>query len=361
MKKPKIPRIRRQARRVSKAGLPPGSLVYVGEKKLDQACITFLDYDEGQFTEKQVPAIEACFPLKDTPTVSWINIDGLHDVSIFEKLGHHFDIHALLLEDILNTHQRPKLDEAQGHLLVILKMLRWDETMGGVLSEQVSIVLGSTYVISFQENIGDVFDPIRDRIRHAKGKIRKHGPDYLLYTLLDAVVDGYFAILERIGERIEALEEELVTEPTQRTLHRIHDLKREMIFLRRSIWPLRELCASLDRDESELIQADTGLYLRDVYDHTIQVIDTVEGFRDTVSSMLDLYLSSISHHMNKVMQVLTITATLFIPLTFVAGIYGMNFENMPELKWKYGYAAVWGVMLVMAIGMLVYFKRKKWL
>lgn len=346
---------------VNKAGLPPGSLVYTGEKKLEQVRITYLDYDETQLSEQQIAKIEECYKLKQIPTVSWINIDGLHDVTIFEKLGKQFEIHALLLEDILNTQQRPKMDEADDRILVILKMLRFDESTKTVLIEQVSFILGPGFVISFQETIGDVFDPIRDRIRKGKGKIRKRGADYLLYALLDAVVDNYFIILEKVGDRIETLEQELIVNPTEDTLHRIYSLKREMIFLRRNIWPLRELAANLDRSESELIQESTGLYLRDVYDHTIQVIDTVEGYRDIVSGMLDLYLSSTSHRMNKVMQVLTITATIFIPLTFVAGIYGMNFENMPELKWKYGYAAIWALMLFILVSMLIYFKRKKWL
>jgi magnesium transporter len=240
-------------------------------------------------------------------------------------------------------------------------MLSFDEETQSIESEQISLVLGENYVISFQERIGDVFEPIRERLRNAKGRIRKMGPDYLMYSLLDAVVDNYFVILEKLGDKIEVMEEELVGNPTEKTLQQIHYLKKEMIFLRRSVWPLRELISGMERSESPLIKETTDAYLRDLYDHTIQVIDTVESFRDMVSGMLDTYLSSISNRMNSVMKVLTIIATIFIPLTFVAGIYGMNFENMPELKWRLGYPAVWLIMIIIAGVMVIYFKRKKWL
>jgi len=229
-----------------------------------------------------------------------------------------------------------------------------------VQSEQVSVVVGCKFVLSFQESIGDVFEPIRDRIRNAKGRIRKMDSDYLAYALLDAVVDGYFSVLETIGDTIESIEERLAKEPTEAILRQIHSLKREMIFLRKSVWPLRELISNLQRSESGLIAQSTGVFLRDVYDHTIQVIDTVESFRDIVSGMLDLYLSSISNRMNAVMKVLTIIATIFIPLTFVAGIYGMNFKYMPELEWRWSYALIWLVMIVIAGGMVIYFRKKKW-
>ena len=278
-----------------------------------------------------------------------------------EKIGQHYDLHPLVLEDILHTGQRPKFEDIEQYLFVVLMMLRFDKENKSVISEQVSLVLGKNFVISFQENVGDVFEQIRDRIRNSKGRIRKMGSDYLMYALLDAIVDGYFAILENMGETIETLEEELVDDPSKNTLQQIHHLKREMIFLRKSVWPLRELISSLERSESKLIQQSTEAYLRDVYDHTIQVIDTVESFRDMVASMLDLYLSSLSMRMNEVMKVLTIIATIFIPLTFIAGVYGMNFHNMPELSWKYGYPVTLLVMAIISIGMLYYFKRKNWL
>ncbi|MFB0555608.1 MAG: magnesium/cobalt transporter CorA [Phycisphaerae bacterium] len=348
-------------KRSSKAGLPPGTLVHVGEKKVESVRITFIDYDEQNFQEKQVTKIEECLKLKDTPTVSWINIDGIHDIELIEKLGKGFELHPLLLEDILSTGQRPKFEDYEKYIFIVLKMLSFSGENQSVEVEQVSLILGPNYVISFQERVGDVFDQIRERIRNSKGRIRKMGPDYLAYSLIDAVVDNYFVILEKLGEKIESMEEEVVGDPTEKTVQQIHTLKREMISLRKSIWPLRELIAGLQKSESSLIKETTDIYLRDVYDHTIQIIDTIESFRDMVSGMLDIYLSSLSNKMNAVMKVLTIIATLFIPLTFVAGIYGMNFEYMPELKVRWAYGAVWLVMITIAVIMLFYFRRKKWL
>jgi len=344
-----------------KAGLPPGTLLHVGEKKVEAVRITYIDYDEQKFDEKQISKIEECFHLKATPTVTWINIDGLHEVENIEKLGRHFELHPLLLEDVVSTGQRPKFEDSEKYAFIVLRMLSYNEEIQTVESEQVSMVLGPNFVISFQERVGDVFEQIRDRIRSAKGRIRKMGADYLAYSLVDAVVDSYFGILEKVGEKIESLEEELVTDPTEKTLQQIHGLKREMISLRKSVWPLRELISGMQRSESGIINESTGIYLRDVYDHTIQIIDTIESFRDMVSGMLDIYLSSISNKMNAVMKVLTIIATIFIPLTFVAGIYGMNFEHMPELKWRWAYAAVWSVMVVITAIMLAFFRKKKWL
>ena len=350
-------------KRVSKTiGLSPGALVHVGKKKIEKVRIRLIDYDEAQLQEKEPKTIEECFPFKDLPTVTWVNIDGLHDVKVMEKVGKHFGLHSLVLEDILNTEQSPKVEDFDDHIFVVLKMLYYDETDGEIRAEQISIILGSNFVLSFQERVGDIFNPLRERIRSAKGRVRKMGPDYLAYNLLDAVVDNYFTVLEKLGEQIEGMEEELVTNPTPETLQKIHNLKREMIFLRKSVWPLREVVSRLERGESKLIHESTGIYLRDVYDHTIQVIDTIETYRDMLSGMLDIYLSSISNRMNQVMKVLTIIATIFIPLTFVAGIYGMNFEYMPELKWHWFYPkAFWLVMLGVAAVMLVYFRRKRWL
>ena len=352
----------RLCKRQSKpAGLPPGTLMYVGERKAEIVRITYIDYDEQNFAEKQVSAIEDCFAFKTTPTVTWINIDGLHDVQIIEKLGQQFELHHLVLEDILHTRQRPKLEDYDKYMFIVLKMLSFNGEQQAVEVEQVSLVLGTNFVISFQERIGDVFDQIRERIRNAKGRIRKMGPDYLAYSLIDAIVDSYFTILEKMGEKIELLEEQLAVEPTEQTLHQIHRLKREMIVLRKSVWPLREVISGLQRTESALIKDSTSIYLRDVYDHTIQIMDTIESFRDMVTGMVDIYLSSLSNKMNSVMKVLTIIATIFIPLTFIAGIYGMNFKYMPELQWRWGYEAILLIMVAVAIVMLIYFRRKKWL
>jgi magnesium transporter len=349
------------------AGLPPGTLVHIGERKTEKVKMTIMDYDEKQFTEKECSRIEECFPFKDTPTITWVNIDGIHQVDIIESIGKAFNIHPLVLEDILNTGQRPKHEDFDDYIFIVLKMLYYDEKEKVVKTEQVSLILCQNVVISFQEKEGDVFNSIRERIRSGKGRIRKMGADYLAYVLLDAIVDGYFIVLEKFGERIEGMEEELVTEPRHETLQTIHALKREMIYLRKSVWPLREVVSGLERGESPLIKESTHIYLRDVYDHTIQVIDSIETYRDMTSGMLDLYLSSISNRMNEVMKVLTIIATIFIPLTFIAGIYGMNFNpeksplNMPELNWYWGYMSAWTAMIIVGIIMIIYFKRKKWL
>jgi len=348
-------------RKSKKAGLPPGTLIHVGEPKTERVKITVIDYDEANLQEKEIAKVDECYPFKEKPTVTWINIDGIHDVDVISKIGKNYGIHPLMLEDIVNTEQRPKIEDFEDYLFLVVKMLSFDEKQREINIEQVSLVIGPNYVLSFQEREGDVFDPVRDRIRRSKGRIRKKGADYLAYALLDAIVDGYFLILERIGDRIEELEENLISRPDVRMLQAIHYLKREMIFLRRSVWPLREVISGMSRKESSLIKESTEIFLRDVYDHTIQVIDTIETYRDMVSGMLDTYLSSISNRMNEVMKVLTIFAAIFIPLTFVAGIYGMNFAYMPELGWKWGYFAVLAIMATIGISMLIYFRNKKWL
>jgi len=348
-------------RRVEKAGLPPGTLVHVGEKRVGKVRIRVIDYDESHFEEREVKSIEDCLPFREKPNVTWINIDGVNQLDIIEKIGEHFNIHPLVLEDIVNTGQRPKMEDFVDYIFMTLKMLHYSDEEKETKAEQVSLILGSNYVISFQENEGDVFDPIRERIRADKGRIRKMGPDYLAYALMDAVVDNYFTILEKLGDRIEDFEEELVVNPTPETLQAIHHLKREMIFLRKSVWPLREVINRLERWESSLINKSISIYLRDVYDHTIQVIDAIETFRDVLSGMLDIYLSSVSNRMNEVMKVLTIIATIFIPLTLIAGIYGMNFRFMPELEMPLGYPIILLSMFFVGMLMVAYFRKKKWL
>jgi len=348
-------------KRSKKAGLPPGTLVYIGDRKPDGVKITILDYNEADFHEMDAGTVEACFPFRDTLSVTWLDVDGTHDIETIRKLGECYGLHPLVQEDILNTDQRPKLEDYGDYLYIVLKMLSHDERSGEIRSEQVSLILGRSFVISFQEGKeGDVFGPIRERIRSGKGRIRKTGADFLAYSLIDAVVDSYFVIMEKLGESVDILEERLVDRPSPETLHGIHALKKEMIFLRKSVWPLREVIGALERGDSGLIQEPTRAYLRDVYDHTIQVIETIETFRDMVTGMLDIYLSSLSNRLNEVMKVLTIIATLFMPLTFLAGVYGMNFRRMPELEWPWGYPAVLGIMCIVAISMLAYFKKKKW-
>ena len=344
-----------------KAGMSPGTLVHVGEQKIETPRITVMNYDQERLEEKELKQIEESFACKDTPPVSWINIDGLHEVDLIEKLGIHFNIHPLTLEDIVNTGQRPKIEDFEDYVYLVFKMLRFDEAAGHIASEQVSLILGPNYLISFQEAEGDVFNSVRERIRKGRGRIRKSGPDYLAHALIDGVVDHYFYILEKIGEKIEQLEERLHVQPTPEILQAIHDLKREMIYFRKQVWPMREVLSTWQKTESSIVQEANKIYIRDVYDHTVQVIDTIESFRDIVSGMMDLYLSTVSNKMNEVMKVLTIMATIFIPLTFVAGIYGMNFKFMPELEWKWSYPLLWVLLIAIFLSMVLYFKRKRWL
>ncbi len=356
----KIP-FTRKKKYASKTGLPPGTLVHVGEKRIESIRITLFRYNNDHLLEERLQVIEEALTQHEPSMITWLNIDGLHDISVVEKVGTKYKLHPLILEDILNTSQPPKCEDYEQYLFIVLKMLTWDDQKDHVHSEHISLVLGPDYVISFQEEPGDVFEMIRERIRTGKGRIRKMSGDYLVYALIDAIVDYYFVILDRLGEKIETLEEELTEHPEDRLLHRIHGLKRELISLKKSIWPLREMINSLIKTDSELINDSSHPYLRDLYDHSIQVIETTESYRDIVSGLLDLYMSTISNRMNNVMKVLTIIATIFIPLTFIAGVYGMNFDHMPELHWKWGYLAVWIAMLSAGGLMIWLFKKNKWL
>ncbi len=345
----------------AKAGLPPGTLLHVGDEKTHEVHISVIDYDPGRVDEKARATIEDLVAFKERPSVTWINVNGIHDVSVIEAIGKTFNLHPLLLEDVMHTGQRPKMDDYDTHLFVVLKMVDCRKDHEEIEVEQVSIVIGSGYVISFQEWEGDVFETVRERLRNGKGRIRLMGSDYIAHALIDAVVDHYFLALERIGEVIEDLQEQVLSDPGPETLQDIHQAKRDMVFFRKSVWPLREAIGTLGRDDSPLITESVRPYLRDIYDHTIQVIETVETFRDLVSGTLEVYLSSVSNRMNEVMKMLTIIATIFIPLTFVVGIYGMNFRYMPELEWRWGYFAVWGIMVLVAAVMLIGFRKKKWL
>ena len=344
-----------------KAGMPPGTLIHVGERKADFVRLSILNFDEKGYEEKEIKTIEECFSYKDKPSITWINIDGLHDVEIIAKIGNEFNLHPLIMEDILHTNQRPKMDDFDNYLFIVLRMLYYDHIENEIISEQLSLILWNNLVISFQETTGDIFEPVKERIRKDKGRIRKMGPDFLLYALIDAVVDNYLIVLENINERVEDLEEELISRPEPRTLESIHNFKRELIFLKKALWPLRDLIGTLERGETELIQEKTTIFFKDVYDHTIHMIDTVETYRDLVSGMMEVFLTSVSNRMNEVMKMLTIIATIFIPLTFIAGVYGMNFNNMPELTWHYGYYMILFVMLIVALNMLIWFKRKDFL
>jgi magnesium transporter len=343
-------------------GHAPGTLVTCEKESGQPLRLTLFEYGpEMAVVERRVESVSACLPFNPQIPVTWLNVDGSHQVAVLEEIGNRLDIHPLIMEDILDTSQRPKMEDFGRYLFIELNMLLWDEDQSEVQAEQVSLILGEKYVITFQELEKDVFDPVRKRIREGVGRMTRSGADYLAYALVDAIVDHYFIVLENLGEQIEFLEDELVTDPDPGTLQAIHELKRELIFLRKSVWPLREVIGVLERGESPLFQKSSLVYLRDVYDHTIQIIDTVETFRDMVSGMLDIYLSSISNRMNEVMKVLTVIATVFIPLSFIVGVYGMNFKYMPELEWKCGYFGVWGVIILVVLGMLAYFRRKRWL
>ena len=350
-------------KRHKKIGVSPGTLIHLGEQKLDQALIDALEYSPEQFWERQFDAatVEQSCQLRPEAKVSWINLVGLHQISYLETLGRCFGLHPLVMEDILNTEHRPKLEEFEDHLFIVVKMLQFDDASNEIRTEQVSLILGRNYVLTFQEREGDVFEGVRERIRNGKGRLRDHGADYLAYILLDALVDNYFLILEKLGDQIEELEDQLIHRPTPATMQTIHHFKREMILLRKAIWPLREVISGLQRQEGGLISDATGAFLRDLYDHSIQILDTVETLRDILAGLLDLYLSSLSHRMNEIMKVLTLIATIFIPLTFIVGVYGMNFDNMPELHWKYGYFLIWGLMLGCGLLLLWFFKRKHWI
>lgn len=352
----------RVKKRSIKTGLPPGTLMHVGTRRVDETRVRIIDYDEGGVREKPRAALDDCAPLRDTESVTWIDIEGLQDIRLLEGLGQSYGLHPLILEDILNTDQRPKTDDMEGYIYVVLKMLDFDPQTLEVVSEQVSLIFGRHYVISLQEGReGDLFEPLRERIRGGKGRLRRLGPDYLAYSLLDSIIDHYFAIMEKFAERIETLEDELVSDPGPETLHQIHRLKREMIFLRKAAWPLREVINALEKSESELIRPATKLFLRDLYDHAIHIVDSIETYREMLSGMLDIYLSSVSNRMNQVMKVLTIIATIFMPLTFLAGVYGMNFRHMPEIPWRWSYPLFWLIIVAAAAAMIHFFKKKNWL
>ena len=344
-----------------KSGLPPGSLVYTGEKAGNLAGIKLFHYSPEDFIEKECATIEESFPYKEKRGITWINIDAINDPSIVEKAGRFFKLHPLTQEDILNPEQRPKVEEFEEYIYIVFKMIYHDASKKHLVSEQISMVLGKGFVITFQEKRGDIFDPVRERIRKGTGRVRNMGADYLAYSLMDSVVDNYFIILERTGEEIEAMEDAILEKPEASTLQAIHGLKRNLLFLRKSLWPLREAINILLRTESKIVDKTSFLYIRDLYDHTVRIIDIIETLRDIASSMLEIYLSSISNKMNEVMKVLTIIATIFIPLTLLAGIYGMNFEFMPELRYRWAYPAVILVMLTSGLMMVLYFKKKKWL
>lgn len=348
-------------KRSRKAGLPPGTPVHIGVPQSGEPHVTLIHYDETHLSEETVQDITSCSTWRDKPGVTWINIEGVHRTELLEQLGRIFDLHPLVIEDIANTGQRPKVEDYDSYFYIVLRMLSLNANHE-VVDEQVSLVLGRNFVISFQEGIeGDLFNPIRERLRTARGRLRREGPDHLVYSLIDATVDGYFVLLEKLGERIETLDARMLANTVNEASRSIHLLKREMIWLRKAVWPLREAINGLLRAETTLIRPSTALYLKDVYDHTIEVIDTVETYRDVLSGMLDNNLSLLTTRLNEVIKVLTVISTIFIPLTFITGVYGMNFRYMPELEWRWGYPLVMLGMGGIAVALFVYFRRKKWI
>ena len=342
-------------------GLSPGSLIFIGNKKVENVRIRVIDYDGTQLREDELKEIAQGLEFKRTNTVTWINVDGLHDLSLMQEIRDTFDLHPLLMEDILNTGQRPKIEEFDNCLFLVLKMVRYDEQKQIIISEQLSMVLSDTFLLTFQEQPGDVFEPVRERIRKQKARIRGSGTDYLAYALLDCVVENYVFIVERMGEQIEDLEEEILTGAEPAVMEKINSFKREMNFLRKSARPAREAIMQMSKLDFELIHEQTIPFLKDLQDLITQATEAIDAYRDMLSDHLNLYNTAISNRMNDIMKVLTIFAAIFIPLTFIAGIYGTNFEYLPELKFKYSYFIFWGVMFGVAIAMLIYFRKKKWL
>jgi len=346
--------------RRAKVGLPPGTLLPTGERRVQQTTLTLIEYTGERFTERVLPDAEACSGLNTASAVHWLNVEGLHDVDVIQRVGDLFGLHPLVLEDIVTTGQRPRMEDYGDYIYIVVKMLYRNAADRQIVSEQVSLILGPFGVLTFQEVEGDVFDPIRERIRAAKGRVRSAGADYLAYRLLDAIIDNYFIILEDVNDRVESIQDQVANTPDPAIIHAIHQLKRDIIVLRKALWPVREVVGGLQKCESDLVAQPTEIFLRDAYEHTIQVIDTIETMRDSLASALDIYLSSMSNRMNEIMRVLTVMSTLFIPLTFIVGVYGMNFRHMPELEWRFGYAGVWLVMAATILGMLAFFRRQRW-
>jgi len=351
---------KRKKKAASKIGMPPGSIVYLGEKKVDKVTIKVAEYDEAGAETYEIKSVEEIDPFTDTPQVTWISVCGLHETDFLKQVGEKFKIHPLVLEDILNVDTRPKIEITDDYLFIVMKLVLFNPDQKILETEQVSFILGRSFLFSFSERTDEIFNPIKDRITSQLGKIRKRGSDYLLYALMDIVVDHYFLALEKIDERIESLDDEVIKNPERSQIESIYNLRNLLLIIRKSIWPLREIVNQLIKDESDLLDESTEPYLRDLYDHTIHITETIEQQREVTNGLMEIYLSMMSNKMNEVMKVLTVIATIFIPLTFIVGIYGMNFPNMPEMNWPWAYSAVWGVMIAVVVGMVIYFRKKNW-
>lgn len=345
-----------------KAGLPPGSMVHVGEAPHHETRISVLDYSKNTIDEAQINALEELEKYRDRDTITWVNVEGLNDAGLIGEMGAMFDIHPLVIEDILNTHQRAKFEEYDHYLFIVIKSLLTQTGTFNVQAEQVSILILNNFVFTFKEKHDALLTPVEQRIKTSKGRFRSLGADYLAYAILDIIIDNLFVLVDYLDDETGILEDRLVAkEPKRETLHSIQRLKRDLIHIRRNVSPIRELLAAMLRSESPLISDKTGIYLRDVLDHAVRIVESIESYRDILSSLLEIYVSSISNKMNEIMMVLTVFASIFIPLTFLTGIYGMNFEFMPELKWRWAYPALWLAFIAIPVVLLLYFRKKKWL
>lgn len=361
MAKLKFPLPRKKTPKLSaKAGIPNEYLVYVGKERNETVTIDIIDYSATHIEEKTVEHIAECANYKGTDTVTWISVTGVHNPKIVEEVCNIFDIHPLIQEDILNTQQRTKIEEFENYLFITFKNVETDKLTGEIDTEQISVILGHNFLISFQEVHHQIFDDIKQRIRTAKGTIRQHKPDYLLYKIMDAAVDNYFVIIDKIGEKVEDIEEETLYYPTQKTTFKIQDIKKDILLMHKHILPMREALNKLEADVTDLIETKTLNYFRDVYDHTYQAYDTVENYRNLLSDLMSIYFSTMSNKLNQVMKVLTFISTIFMPLSFLAGVYGMNFKYFPGMNYPYAYHIFWVVTISVVVGMVIYFKKKKW-
>lgn len=351
---------KRKRKASSKIGLPPGSIVYLGEKKVDKVTIKVTEYDDTSTETYEIKSVEEIDPFTDTPQVTWVSVCGLHETEFLKQVGEKFKIHPLVLEDILNTDTRPKIEITDEYLFIVMKLVLFNPDHKILETEQISFILGKSFLFSFSERTDEIFNPVKERITSQLGKFHKKGSDYLLYALMDIVVDHYFLALEKVEERIELLDDEIINNTERSQIESIYNLRNLLLIIRKSAWPLREIINQLIKDESDLLDEAIEPYLRDLYDHTIHITETIEQQREVTNGLMEIYLSMMSNKMNEVMKVLTVIATIFIPLTFIVGIYGMNFPNMPEMNWPWAYFAVWGVMIAVTIVMLLFFKKKNW-
>lgn len=342
-------------------GQPPGTPTQIADKKVEETTISVMDFDRDQLQELIVDSPQMCSPFSDTPRVTWINVEGIHDIGPVKELGEIFELNSLVVEDILNPNQRPRFEDHGDYLFVVMKFLDFDEETNRVVPEQISLILGKNYILTFQEKVRGKLDPVMNRIRNPNARVRARGIDYAFYSLLDVIVDGYFVVLEKIGESLTELEERIMENPDPEVLRRIFENKVNMMTFSRATWPLRDMANMMMKGDSSLIDEDLEHFLKDLHDHLMQMVDISNSSREMAQGLADLYLSVVNHRMNEVIKMLTIIATIFIPLTFLVGVYGMNFKYMPELEWRWGYFAVWGLIGVVGLSMYTYFVRKKWM